>query len=331
MPLTHSIVLGIVQGLTEFLPVSSSAHLELLPWLFGWEHFDGNALREQAFDVALHVGTLIGAVYFLRHEIARYYKAAVFEGVKQSLRALQRLATGSRNRSSDLSNTSSASTEVITAPGNPARLSRDALVGMALVVSLVPAAVVGVVLESTLVSLGERVLVIAIALFLGGWLLWWADRFAGQRASKHKTQQKVERTLHDFCARDAIGLGLAQACALVPGVSRSGATITVGRLLRFGRIEAARVSFLMGLPIIAGAGAFRGLGLLGDNIPSDDLAAMGVGLVTAALTAWFALRVMMRLLTPKQSRSSHQLFTSTALYRSALAILVTIVFLAGWR
>ncbi len=327
-----------MQGLTEFFPVSSSAHLELLPWLFGWEHFGGDAEREQAFDVALHVGTLIGAAYFLRHEIVRYYKAAIFDGTMQGLRALRQLVARQRTRPDKPNGNPSTSKDST----DPNCLSRDALVGVALVVSLIPAAIVGVVLESALVSLGEVILVIAVALLVGGWLLWWADRFASQR----ETEQQAERQTGNFGMRDAIYLGLAQACALIPGVSRSGATITVGRLLRFSRTEAARISFLMSLPIIAGAGAFRGLGLIGDDIPADDLAAMGVGLVTAALTAWLALWGMMRLLAPrsprpvrspkpgqpaKHPRIGHQLFTNAALYRSALAILVAVVFLAGWR
>ncbi len=308
MPIPHSIVLGIVQGLTEFLPVSSSAHLELLPWLFGWEQFDGDAAREQAFDVALHIGTLVGAVFYLRADIARYVKAVIAE-------------VGGRLRPAS----DGASTQAL-----PHQLEqrRDARVGFALLLSVIPAAIVGVVLESALLTLGEEVLVIAIALVVGGWLLWWADRHSANQSNKHGSP---ERQIDSFGIRESVWLGIAQACALVPGVSRAGATMTIGRLLRFDRSAAARISFLMSLPVIAGAGVFRGLGLIGESVPSADWTAMAVGLVAAALTSWLALWLVIRLLARAGGSIGHRLFSATATYRTALAVLAAVVLFAGWR
>ncbi|HCB34772.1 MAG TPA: hypothetical protein DEP69_06440 [Acidimicrobiaceae bacterium] len=307
VPLIHAVVLGIAQGLTEFVPVSSSAHLELLPWFFGWQHFGGDATREQAFDVALHVGTLAGAVTFLRADIRRYAGAA--------LGAVFGARTDGR------------------------RTGGDARVGFALALSAVPAAAAGLLLHSALVSAGEQIALIAVALAVVGWVLWWADRRAEQRTA-------AERPTDEFGVRDAVLLGVGQACALVPGVSRSAATIAVGRLLRFDRESAARVAFLMSLPVIAGAGVFRGLGLVGDSVPAGDLAAMGVGAAAAAATSWLVLGLVFRLLTPAGAadgaadgaagarsprRAGHRLFATAAVYRTALAAAVAVTLLAGWR
>ena len=341
MPLTHSIVLGIVQGLTEFLPVSSSAHLELVAWFFGWEDFGGDAAREQAFDVALHVGTLVGAAYFLRRDIVRYARAVLGE----ALALLGRRGAAGPSKQDE---TGAGKRGAAEAGDQTARAKQrgDARVGLALALSAIPAAIVAVVLESPLLTLGEEILVIAVALVLGGWLLWWVDRVAGRRSSR-----AAERQVGNLTLQQAAWLGIAQACALVPGVSRSGATLAAGRLLRFDRSSAARISFLMSLPVIAGAGIFRGLGLVGEGVPAQDWTAMAVGLVTAAITAWFALWVIMHLLAPPPGTEvgaagaggaaaagsaaripiGHRLFTSTAIYRTALAICAAVVLFAGWR
>lgn len=352
MPLIHAIVLGILQGLTEFLPVSSSAHLELARWLFGWEHFGGGAAREQAFDVAVHLGTLVGALVFLWGDVVRYGGAAIREVCKlivSPVRSNERNgdASGGGTRDDGMRN-SGTHGGVRSGTGGHRQLSSDARVGVALALSTIPAAVVGLALDSTLVAIGEQIPVIAAALFVFGWLFWWADRTArhrteqsGGRASdqhlgehqthptKHQTHP-TERQTASLNVRTAVLMGVAQACALVPGVSRSGASIAAGRLLRFDFVSAARISFLMSLPVIAGAGALRGLGLLGDDVGSGDLAAMGAGMVAAAATAWLALWLILRPLSTR-ANSGGRLFTGAAIYRTALAVLVAIVLVAGWR
>lgn len=293
MPLVRAIVLGVLQGLTEFLPVSSSAHLELMPWLAGWEHFtDGTAntggtangaLREQAFDVALHVGTLVGAVMFLRRDIARYASAM--------WSVARRRATGARRR--------------------------DARTAALLVTAAAPAGLVALVLEDALLDVAEAPLVIAVTLVAFGWLLWLAHRRGANT-----------RGIEGFSPADAAVLGTAQAFALVPGVSRSGAIITAGRLSGFDLAAAARLAFLMALPVIAGAAGYRALDVIGGEVPAADLAPMALGAAAAAVTSFGSLWLLIKLLT---ERHGGRVLTATALYRTLLATLVVLTLAAGWR
>ena len=145
MPILHAIVLGLVQGLSEFLPISSSGHLLLVPWLFGWHDFDDES-TEKAFDVALHIGTLVAAIAYFRHDLAVY--------IREGLRAVFR-----RRRP----------------------VTTDGRVAWLLLLSTVPAALVGAVFESQIDEHLGTPTIIAVSLILGGLLLAWADRTAGQR------------------------------------------------------------------------------------------------------------------------------------------------------
>ena len=235
MPILHAIVLGIVQGLSEFLPVSSSGHLVLVRWLFGWDDLSGDTAT--AFDVAVHVGTLIGAAAYLRQDIATYAWAALSPML------------GRR-------------------PIGP-----DGRVGWALVVSAVPAGVVGVVAGEALRGSGG-VVAVAVALIVFGLLLGASDRLAERRDTG------------DFGIGHALLMGAGQALALQPGVSRSGVTMTVARALGYGREAAVRLAFLMSLPVIAGAGLY---GLLGLSVPSSLWPALVWGAGSAAVTGWLAV------------------------------------------
>lgn len=171
----HAIVLGVVQGLTEFLPVSSSGHLVLVPWLLGWNDFAGDESVQKAFDVALHLGTLVGAVAYFRSDIARLTRAAL--------------------------------------RGPP---HTDRRLAWLLVLSGAPAAVCGSLLADTIEQDTEEVWLVAVALIVGALALAWADGVLGRR------------TLDQVSARDAAVMGVGQALALQPGLSRSGVTITSG-------------------------------------------------------------------------------------------------------
>lgn len=276
MPILHAIVLGLVQGLSEFLPISSSGHLLLVPWLFDWHDFDDEA-TEKAFDVALHIGTLIAAVAYFRHDLARYIKAGVGALVHR---------------------------------GEP--VTTDGRVAWLLLLSTVPAAAVGAVFESSIDEHLGTPGIIAVSLILGGLLLAVADRTSGRR--------KVE----GMSSRDAIAIGAAQALALNPGTSRSGITITAGRFLGFDRDAAARISFLMMIPVTAGAVAFKMAGLAADGIDQDLRVPMLVGIVTSGISGWIAV---WGTLTLVRTRS----FMPFVIYRIALGVVVIVVMAAGWR
>jgi len=248
VPILHAIVLGIVQGLTEFLPVSSSGHLILVPWLFNWTELTSNPELNRTFDVALHIGTFVGAVAYFRADIARFAGAAW---------------CSLRKRSVD----------------HP-----DERMAWLLLLSSVPAALVGFVLDSTVEEhLGAEWL-IGVMLVVFGLVLYWADRLPGDKGEE------------SFGLRQALLMGAAQACALQPGVSRSGATISMGRKLGFTRDAAARLSFLMSLPIIGGVGVYKGLDVLaGDGIPAGFAPAFAWGMVASAITGFAAVWAILRL------------------------------------
>ena len=245
MPIIHAIVLGIVQGLSEFLPISSSGHLAIVPWLFGWDDFAGDDSLAKAFDVALHIGTLAGATAYFWRDIALYLR----EGFRYLVPA---------NREGER--------------------ARDGRIAWLLVVSAVPAAITGFLLNDAIEALDDEYWLIGIMLVVGGGLLLVADRLGGTREGQ------------DFGFRDALLMGIGQAAALQPGVSRSGVTITVSRWLGFERGAAARLSFLMSLPIIAGAGVYKLLDVLGEGgIPSAFVAPFLVGMATSAVTGFAAV------------------------------------------
>ena len=243
MPILHAIVLGIVQGLSEFLPVSSSGHLILVRWLFGWDELTGDAAT--AFDVAVHVGTLIGATAYLRRDVKTYAGAAL----------TPLLGRGP--------------------------LGPDGRVGWALVVSAVPAGIVGVAAGDALRG-SDRIVLVALALIVFGLLLGASDRMAERR------------TRSDFGLWHAVVMGLGQALALQPGVSRSGVTMTVARGLGYGREAAVRLAFLMSLPVIAGAGVY---GLVGLSIPGSLWPALAWGTASSMVTGWIAVWATVKIVT----------------------------------
>lgn len=280
MPILHAIVLGLVQGLSEFLPISSSGHLLLVPWLFDWNDFDdtvGGRATEKAFDVALHIGTLVAAIAYFRYDLVTYVRAGVRTVVHRD--------------------------EPVSTEGRVAWL---------LLLSTVPAAAVGAGFETQIDEHLGTPTIIAISLILGGLLLAVADRVVGHR--------KVE----GYGARDALAVGAAQALALNPGTSRSGITMTAGRFLGFDRDAAARISFLMMIPVTGGAVALKMVGLASDGIDADLRIPMLVGIVTSGLSGWLAVWGTLRLV---RTRS----FTPFVVYRVVAGVAVLIIVATGWR
>ncbi|MDE0268804.1 MAG: undecaprenyl-diphosphate phosphatase [Acidimicrobiaceae bacterium] len=269
MPFLHAIVLGAVQGLTEFLPISSSGHLHLTRWLFGWEELTTSSAV--SFDVAVHVGTLVGAIGYLWHDVKRYTEAVFLWVIgRQRVR------------------------------------NEDSITGIALAISTVPAAIVGLLLGDLIVR-SIQPLTIALALIVFGVLLGWADRYAN----------KAVRVVEDLGFKSALLLGSAQVLALHPGVSRSGITITAARLQGFKREEAVKIAFLMGIPVIAGAGFYK---LIELDVSTLLWPAMIWGAATAAVTGWLAAWLTMRV-------ASRMNFKPFVLYRIVvgLGILVGLV------
>jgi len=262
MTLAHGIAFGVVQGLTEFLPVSSSAHLTLLPWLLGWED------PGLGFDVALHVGTLFAVLWYFWRDWWELARAAA------------------------------------THLGDPAA-SPQAQLFWKIAVASIPAAIIGVAFEHKAEEAFRAPALIALALAALGALLYWSDQ-------RPESESRVEAI--DW--RDAIWIGLAQSAAIVPGVSRSGVTITVARLRGVGREASARFSFLLSTPVIAGAALLKIRALVAAGHDPAQLAA----LVASALCGFAAIGGLIRYV---RSRS----YRPFVFYRFAVAAFVVAVLL----
>ena len=264
--------MGIVQGLTEFLPISSAGHLILVPWLFGW---DDRFVTSLAFSVMLHLGTLGALLLYFARDWIRLVGAGV-----GSLR---------ERRIGD----------------DPTRR-----LAWVLVVATVPAALAGALLGDAVEANTRRPAIVAAALVVGAGILWYADRI-GRR----------DRALDDVGFGGALAVGVAQALALVPGISRSGITIAAGRLLGLEREAAARFSFLLATPTIAGAGLFELYRLArGESSVSPDLAVLVVGIVASAVTGVLAIHGLLGWF----KRRGVGIFV---LYRVALAAAIVILLL----
>ena len=269
----QALVLGVVQGATELLPISSSGHLILVPWLADWTYLEEHDAFNQTFDVALHLGTLVAVVAYFRREIAELLVAWV--------------RSVSRRR--------------VETP-----LERTAWV---VFVATIPAALVGALGEDLIADhLGEP-WQIAINLALFGVLLLIADR----------TPQR--RGMSDVGPWHGLGLGLAQSLALMPGVSRSGITITAGRFLGLDRDSAARLSFLLLVPITLGAVLFKGVTdvVLGDLQPGWEGPFL-VGTLAAALAGFLAISVLLTYVR----RHTYTLFVVYRLFAAAVIVLLIV-------
>ena len=276
MPIFHAIVLGLVQGLTEFLPVSSSGHLLLVPWLMGWKDF-ADVSVEKAFDVALHLGTLIAVVGYFRHDLAKYIQ----EGLRMVFQ---------RQR-----------------PGTP-----EGRLAWWLVVASIPAALFGAIVGNWVdENLGKPV-IIGVSLMVFAVVLAWADRRPG------------ERDFSQMSRRDAGLIGMAQVLALNPGTSRSGISISAARLLGFDRDSAVRFSFLLSIPVTAGAVFVKLTKLFKDGVPEGLAMPMLIGVVTAGLSGWLAVAGLLRLIKT-------QTFNAFVIYRLAAGVAVVIIAASAWR
>ncbi len=284
MELFQAVVLGIVQGLTEFLPVSSSAHLIIVPWLLGWDAFG------LAFDVSLHLGTLAAILGYFRHDLIAIPRGLIAERGALTQRQL---------------------------PVDPmARL------GIYILVASIPAAFVGLVAEDAIdrtfhsIPVSDAAIAaIAVVLIIGGMLLEVADRRM-MRMTRSPGTEAVS-------FRQAMIVGLAQTLSLIPGASRSGTTITAGLFVGLSRPDAARFSFLLGVPLIAGAGAVQMADLAVNGLGSVSLSVFIVGMLTAALTGYLAIAGLLRFL-------QHHSVTVFVVYRIGLGVGLLVLLAAGF-
>jgi len=262
-------VMGAVQGLTEFLPISSTAHLTVLPRLLGWSH---PLLNSLSFDVTLHLGTLVALLAVQGSEW------------KGFVRALGK-------------------------PGSP-----HGRFAYGMILATMPALLTGALLGHAVETRLRGTMSVALWLALGGVLLAAADRRTGSSGNGGR------RTAGSLSLKEALLVGCAQTLALLPGFSRSGATITAGLLLGLSRREAARYSFLLSAPVIAAAGIWEARRLTA--VPVADLAPLAVGAVCAGLAGAAAIRWLLSTI-PRLG------YAPFAVYRVILAVALAVAVLKG--
>jgi undecaprenyl-diphosphatase len=277
MTALQAIILGFVQGFSEFLPISSSAHLILVPWALGWHFFIDNPGLNKTFDVALHLGTLVAVVVYFWHDLVRLV-AAFFRSLAR--RKVQ---------------------------------TPEERLAWLLLISTIPGALLGAALESFVEDQLGRPLIIGILMIVMALVLWVVDRSARQT-----------RELTALRWPDSVWIGLAQALALAPGVSRSGITIVAGRALSLRREAAVRYSFLLSVPIIAGAAALKGYELAQSGMPAGTAMPFVLGIASAAVGGFLAIAFLLRYIR------THG-FGLFVIYRLAVGSAVIIAIIVGVR
>ncbi|MEE8043693.1 MAG: undecaprenyl-diphosphate phosphatase [Thermodesulfobacteriota bacterium] len=261
----QSIILGAIQGITEFFPVSSTAHLVLLPWFFSWTD------QGLPFNVALHMGSLIAIIYYFWRDWILIIKEFLQSVLKGSFE------------------------------GRP-----NGKTGLYLVIATVPGALAGLLFEEYAAGLLRHPLSIAFSLSFFGVILYFSDRVS-----------KKNKTVGEMNIVDCIIIGLSQALAIIPGVSRAGITITGAMFRNLNREEAAKFSFLLGAPLIAGAGVFEARHLEYSAVMSVPFIA---GVFASAVFAFLAIKYLLRFVR----KSSYTVFV---IYRLGLAVLIVFLYL----
>lgn len=265
----EAVVLGLIQGLTEFLPISSSAHLRIYPELFGWG--DPGA----AFTAVIQIGTELAVLIYFWSDIWRIFTTWLRSLWRPELRG-----------------------------------HLDARMGWYIIVGSVPIVVLGVALKDVIESNFRSLWLIGATLIVLGIVLGVADRVG-----------RTDRTIRDITFRHAVLMGLAQACALIPGVSRSGATLSMGRLLGYDREAATRYAFLLAIPAVIGAGLFQ----LKDVPGSDNPYGWGptiVATVVSFVVGYAAIAWLLRYVSTNS-------YTPFVLYRVALGSLTLVLVATG--
>jgi undecaprenyl-diphosphatase len=269
----QALVMGIVQGLTEFLPISSSGHLILVPYLFGWKD---QFITSLAFSVMLHMGTLVALLAYFWRDWLVLVPAGLATIRDRSFR------------------------------GDP-----DRRLAWLIAITTIPAVIVGPILNDRLETAVRSAGIVAVTLVIGGAILWLADRWG----------RKI-REASELSFVHAFAIGVAQAIALIPGISRSGISISAGLFLGLTRESAARFSFLMATPITAAAGAYEIVQLVRGQAGGGFTAGpLVLGMVAALVSGFAAIHLLLRYLRTNS-------LTIFVIYRLVLAAVVIVFFLS---
>ncbi|MEK7185762.1 MAG: undecaprenyl-diphosphatase UppP [Patescibacteria group bacterium] len=267
MEIIQAAILGIVQGLTEFFPISSSGHLIIIPKLFNWQ----GVVDSLSFDVALHLGTALALIIF-------FWK----DWIKLTLSFIKKLTSDRRNLIKD----------------------ENSRLFIFLFLASFPAGIVGFLFQDFIEQNFRSTLLVGATLIIFGILLWYFDK-------KGKTNKNIK----EINLKDAIFIGMAQAISLIPGVSRSGVTITMARALNIDRESAVRFSFLLSTPAIIGAGFVSSRKIFNSGI--DNLSIFSIGFIAAMVSGLFAIKVLLYL-------AKRQDFNLFVIYRILLGIFLII-------
>ena len=268
MPLYQAVVLAIVQGLTEFLPISSTAHLALFPWFLHWQD------PGLTFDVALHAGTLVAVLLYFRRTWVQMFAAATGLGADPDAAQHRRLF-------------------------------------WLLVVGTIPGGLAGYLFEHAAETRLRQPVVIGTALIVVALVMWLGERMETEGANLDKVG-----------LADSLVVGVAQAFAVIPGVSRSGITMAAGLFRRMTRETAARFSFLLSTPLIAGAAFKKGLEIRHEGLPADMRLLFLVGIVVSAVVGYLVIAALLRFL-------ERGTFKPFIIYRIALGLVVLAFALKG--
>jgi undecaprenyl-diphosphatase len=273
----QAFALGVTQGLTELLPISSSGHLILVPWLANWHYLENHVDFNKTFDVALHLGTLIAVVVYFWADVVRYVRAW-FVSVRRR-----------------------------------AVTTTDERIAWWIFAATIPTAIAGAVGEDTIENKLGQPYQIAIFLAVFGVILWLVDRLP------------EERRIGELGFRRAFLVGISQILALMPGVSRSGITITSGRFARLDRDAAARFAFLLLIPIVFGAVVYKGIKhVVLHSLPAGSLGPFAVGTLAAAAVGLVAIDLLLGYVR----RHDYSVFV---VYRLLAAAAILAVIASGWR
>jgi undecaprenyl-diphosphatase len=278
LSIVQALVMGLTQGLTEFIPVSSSGHLIIVPWLLGWDDKVRDAfLTSIEFTVILHMGTLLALLAYFWRDWLRLIPAGLASIRDRSLK------------------------------GDP-----DRKLAWLIVVATIPAVLVGPLLNDTIEGAVREPARVALMLCVGAAILWLADRWGSKL-----------REMDSITFGGAFAIGVAQVLALVPGISRSGISISAGLFLGLTREAAARFSFLMATPVVAGAGAWEARKLLSHDAtaPNPEMHLVVIGFLAAAISGLLAIRFMLAFLR-------RQPVTVFVVYRVVAAVVVFLVLLS---
>jgi undecaprenyl-diphosphatase len=263
MSILHAIILGTIQGLTEFLPISSSAHLTLAPWFFGWQD------PGLAFDVFLHWGTLIAVFGYFIGDWMRLLRAGIASIIERKI-----------------------------------GFERDRLMFWMLTLATIPAGLAGILLHDLSSGAFRAPLIIAVSLSSVGFLMYWIDG-----------RYPPYRGLNDISMKDAMMIGFAQMFALIPGVSRSGSTMTMGRYLGLNREAAARFSFLLSFPIILAACLFETRSMIHSGVFVSSSGYLIAGFMASLISGILSIHVLLAYLRTAD-------FALFAWYRIGLALVI---------